>query len=190
MTRDEELDAILAMLCGELDDADSTAAWPGSAVPARLREDSAEDTRIDAVLAGADDGSAVVALVTRAAGGDPDAWAEIVELYTPLVWSICTWLKLSSAGIKNVAQMIWLLLAERLGKLRDPAALPGWLATTTRRECVRVINAVGESGQRQAKLDEALQFADDTAIDEEISSRSGTPPCSKRSPSSRRTASS
>ena len=113
--------------------------------------------------------TAVVTLVTRAAGGDPDAWAEIVELYTPLVWSICTRFKLSSAGTKNVAQMIWLLLAERLGKLRDPAALPGWLATTTRRECVRVINAAGESGQRQAKLDEALQFADDTAIDEEIS---------------------
>ena len=170
MTRDEELDAILAMLCGELDDAEldrRVAGFRGAV--RRLREDSAEDTRIDAVLAGADDGSAVVALVTRAAGGDPDAWAEIVELYTPLVWSICTWLKLSSAGIKNVAQMIWLLLAERLGKLRDPAALPGWLATTTRRECVRVINAVGESGQRQAKLDEALQFADDTAIDEEIS---------------------
>ena len=170
MTRDEELDAILAMLCGELDDAELDRRVAGFRGAVRgLREDSAEDTRIDAVLAGADDGSAVVALVTRAAGGDPDAWAEIVELYTPLVWSICTWLKLSSAGIKNVAQMIWLLLAERLGKLRDPAALPGWLATTTRRECVRVINAVGESGQRQAKLDEALQFADDTAIDEEIS---------------------
>ena len=69
--------------------------------------------------------TAVVALVTRAAGGDPDAWAEIVELYTPLVWSICTRFKLSSVGTKNVAQMIWLLLAERLGKLRDPAALPG-----------------------------------------------------------------
>ena len=32
-----------------------------------------------------------------------------------------------------------------------------------------MVNAVGRSGQRQAKLDEALQFAGDTAIDEEIS---------------------
>ena len=28
----------------------------------------------------------------------------------------------------------------QLGKIRDPAALPGWLATTTRRECQRVLN--------------------------------------------------
>jgi RNA polymerase sigma factor (sigma-70 family) len=134
----------------------------------RLREDSAEGTRIDAVLTDSDDGPAVVALVTRAAEGDPNAWAEIVERYTPLVLSICTRFKLSSADTEDVAQMIWLLLVERLGKLRDPAALPGWLGTTTRRECLRVVNAADKSGQRQAKLDEALQYADDTAIDEEI----------------------
>jgi RNA polymerase sigma factor (sigma-70 family) len=28
----------------------------------------------------------------------------------------------------------------QLDKIRDPAALPGWLATTTRRECRRVLN--------------------------------------------------
>ena len=27
---------------------------------------------------------------------------------------------------------------DQLGKVRDPAALPGWLATTTRRECGRI----------------------------------------------------
>ena len=30
---------------------------------------------------------------------------------------------------------------EHLDNLRDPAALPGWLATTTRRECCRVLRA-------------------------------------------------
>ncbi len=29
----------------------------------------------------------------------------------------------------------------QLDKIRDPVALPGWLATTTRRECVRVLRA-------------------------------------------------
>jgi hypothetical protein len=29
--------------------------------------------------------------------------------------------------------------ADQLDKIRDPAALPGWLATTTRRECGRVL---------------------------------------------------
>ena len=30
---------------------------------------------------------------------------------------------------------------DQLDKIRDPAALPGWLATTTRRECGRVLRA-------------------------------------------------
>jgi hypothetical protein len=30
---------------------------------------------------------------------------------------------------------------EQLGSLRDPAALPGWLSTTTQRECARVLLA-------------------------------------------------
>jgi RNA polymerase sigma factor (sigma-70 family) len=35
-------------------------------------------------------------------------------------------------------------LVNHLGNLRDPAALPGWLATTTRRECGRVRRAARE----------------------------------------------
>jgi RNA polymerase sigma factor (sigma-70 family) len=30
---------------------------------------------------------------------------------------------------------------EQLNAIREPAALPGWLATTTRRECIRVLRA-------------------------------------------------
>jgi RNA polymerase sigma factor (sigma-70 family) len=40
-----------------------------------------------------------------------------------------------------VHQAVWLQLVSQLGKIRDPGALPGWLATTTRRECVRVLRA-------------------------------------------------
>jgi RNA polymerase sigma factor (sigma-70 family) len=36
---------------------------------------------------------------------------------------------------------VWLLLVEQLGNLRVSAALPGWLATTTQRECLRVLRA-------------------------------------------------
>jgi len=32
-------------------------------------------------------------------------------------------------------------LLDQLDRIRDPAALPGWLATTTRRECTRVLRA-------------------------------------------------
>jgi len=114
------------------------------------------------------DDPTVVTLVTRAAGSDPSAWAEIVERYAPLVWSICTRFQLSNQDAEDVGQNVWLLLVEQLGKLREPAALPGWLATTTQRECLRVVTVVQKSQRLGTRLDQAPEFVDDTAIDEEI----------------------
>ena len=83
----------------------------------------------------------VIALVARAAAGDHGAWNEIVERYSPLVWSICLRYRLSREDTDDVFQSIWLLLVENIGRLREPAALPGWLARTTQRECLRVLRA-------------------------------------------------
>ena len=85
------------------------------------------------------DDPTVVDLVTRAGAGDEGAWNEIVERYIPLVWKICVRYQLSAADIEDVSGTVWLGLFEQLGKLREPAALPGWLATTTQRECLRVL---------------------------------------------------
>jgi RNA polymerase sigma factor (sigma-70 family) len=114
------------------------------------------------------DDPTVVALVNRATGGDPTAWEEIVERYAPLVWSICARFQLSNHDREDVGQNVWLLLVEQLGKLRVPAALPGWLATTTQRECLRVVMAARKSERLGTGLDDAPQFADNTIIDEEI----------------------
>jgi RNA polymerase sigma factor (sigma-70 family) len=110
----------------------------------------------------------VVALVERAAEGDQDAWDEIVDRYAPLVWSICARYRLSNHDREDVGQNVWLLLVEQLGKLREPAALPGWLATTTARECLRVVTAGRKSQRLGTQLEEAAQFKDDTVIDEEM----------------------
>jgi RNA polymerase sigma factor (sigma-70 family) len=85
------------------------------------------------------DGSSVAALVTRARDGDKQAWDALVERYAPLVWSICRRHRLSGADAADVGQNVWLHLVDQLDHLRDPAALPGWLATTTRRECGRML---------------------------------------------------
>jgi len=81
----------------------------------------------------------VIALVRRAADGDQAAWNDLVERYAALVWSICLRYRLDRQDIDDVGQSVWLLLVEKIGTLRDPAALPGWLATTTHRECLRVL---------------------------------------------------
>jgi RNA polymerase sigma factor (sigma-70 family) len=80
-------------------------------------------------------------LVTRARNGDNRAWDDLVERYAPFVWSICRRHQLSDTDAGDVQQSVWLQLVSQLDKIRDPAALPGWLATTTWRECGRVLRA-------------------------------------------------
>ena len=87
------------------------------------------------------DGRSITDLVTRARNGDQRAWDGLVERYAPLVWSICHRYELSRADADDVHQTVWLQLVSQLDKIRDPGALPGWLATTTRRECVRLRRA-------------------------------------------------
>ena len=87
------------------------------------------------------DDRSVADLVTRARNGDTRAWDDLVERYAPLVWFICRSHQLSDADAGDVHQNIWLQLVSHLDTIRDPAALPGWLATATRRECVRVRRA-------------------------------------------------
>jgi RNA polymerase sigma factor (sigma-70 family) len=114
------------------------------------------------------DDPSVVALVIRAAGHDQDAWFEIVDRYAPLVWSICNRYQLSSQDTQDVAQTVWLLLVEQLGNLREPAALPGWLAKTAAHECLRVVTAARKSERLGTRLDDAMQFVDDALIEEEV----------------------
>jgi len=87
------------------------------------------------------DDSTVIYLVTRARTGDQQAWNTLVERYAPLVWSICRRHQLSSADAEDVGQSVWLTLVGQLDNIRDPAALPGWLATTTARECAKTLRA-------------------------------------------------
>ena len=115
------------------------------------------------------DDPAVTALITRAAEGDQSAWDEIVERYAPLVWSICRRYRLDRADADDVAQNVWLRLVEQLSALREPAALPGWLATTTQRECLRVLRVNSQADRRNERLaDEMMTAAQSVEIEEEI----------------------
>jgi RNA polymerase sigma factor (sigma-70 family) len=86
------------------------------------------------------DNPVVTDLVTRAAKGEKQAWDALVERFIPLIWSICRNHRLSDADAEDVGQIVWLQLTGQLGKIRDPAALPGWLVTVTHRECLRVLD--------------------------------------------------
>jgi RNA polymerase sigma factor (sigma-70 family) len=98
------------------------------------------------------DDPTVIHLVTRARTGDQQAWDALVERYAPLVWSICRRHQLGTDA-HDVSQNVWLTLVRQLGTIRDPAALPGWLATTTTRECAKAWRAA----QRPYTAGQALE---------------------------------
>lgn len=86
----------------------------------------------------APDQESVTELVSRARAGDRLAWGCIVDRYAPLVGSICRRYRLPQVDADDVCGTVWLRLVEQLDAIRDPAALPGWLATTTARACLEL----------------------------------------------------
>jgi RNA polymerase sigma factor (sigma-70 family) len=88
-------------------------------------------------------------LVHRAASGDPDAWSALVDRFANLVWSVARSVGLSAPDVADVSQTTWLRFCEHVGDLRDPAQAGAWLATTARREAIRVSRA----GSRQVVVD-------------------------------------
>ncbi|MGH8969965.1 MAG: RNA polymerase sigma factor [Actinomycetes bacterium] len=98
----------------------------------------------------------VAVLVRAAADGDSEAWNALVDRYAGLVWHVARGHRLSEADSADVAQTVWLRLVESLPRLREPKALGGWLATTTRNECLRVIRRAGrEIADDSVELSEA-----------------------------------
>jgi RNA polymerase sigma factor (sigma-70 family) len=123
--------------------------------------------RRDPEGAGPGTGPSPSVLVSQAAAGHRNAWNEIVERYAPLIWSICRRHGLGSADAADVAQAVWLHLVDQLDHLRDPGALPGWLAATTIRECLRRLTGRGAE-PLDTRLADSPQSAAGVVIDEEI----------------------
>ena len=81
----------------------------------------------------------VTTLVHASIQGDEKAWNELVQRYAGLIAAVIRHYRLTGADAQDVSQFVWLHLVEHLPHLREPAALPGWLITTTRHECQRYV---------------------------------------------------
>jgi RNA polymerase sigma factor (sigma-70 family) len=67
----------------------------------------------------------------------------LVERYTSLLWSVARSYRLPETDAADVVQTTWLRLVEHLDRIADPDRLPGWLVTTVRRECMRLVRRAG-----------------------------------------------
>lgn len=85
------------------------------------------------------DSDQVANLVVAARRGDQHAWNSLVREFGGLVWAIARAHRLRDADAADVWQATWLRLLEYLRQLNDPCRVGAWLATTARRECLRVL---------------------------------------------------
>lgn len=98
-------------------------------------------------------------LLVRAAGNDRDAWNELVDRFGQMVWSVARSFGLDEATAKDVSQTVWLKLIENCDRIKEPEKLPGWLATTCKREAIRV----SKLRKRAVPTDFEFDIEDDSA---------------------------
>lgn len=77
-------------------------------------------------------------LVIRARGGDSQAWQSLMDEFTPMMRRNARRFRLSEADCADVVQTVWMRFAEKGDRIKDGACIAGWLATTTRRESMRM----------------------------------------------------
>ena len=64
--------------------------------------------------------------------------------------------------------MVWLHLVDHLDDLRDPAALPGWLATTALRQCIRVRRTAAQLPQVTGPLMDNMADTEAVLAEDEL----------------------
>jgi len=117
------------------------------------------------------DPSTVPVLVRAASNGDPQAWEALIDRFLPMVRGVIGRFRLPPADAADVNQTVWLRLVEHLGDLREPAALPGWLATTARREALRSLQTHGRTFPVDPQGTTLADGVDETEVDREILER-------------------
>jgi RNA polymerase sigma factor (sigma-70 family) len=103
-------------------------------------------------------GTEVADALGRASLGDQRAWDSLVAAHTNLLWSVARAHRLNAEDAGDAVQAAWLKLLENLDKIREPEHLAAWLATTTRRECLRLLRY---RKREVVPADEALADAPD-----------------------------
>ena len=72
--------------------------------------------------------------------GDATAWEETVRRYEGLLRSSARAVLRNDADVDEAVQRTWVLLFRHAERIHESACLPGWLATTARREALAVLD--------------------------------------------------
>lgn len=78
-------------------------------------------------------------IVPAAAAGDPSAWNALMDRFGRMIVAIARSCRLNEADVGEVHQTTWLRLVENIGRVEQPERIGAWLATTARRESLRIV---------------------------------------------------
>jgi RNA polymerase sigma factor (sigma-70 family) len=84
------------------------------------------------------DDADLVLIVAQAREGVAVAWEDLIARFGGLVAAIARRCRLSDADVAEVCQTTWLRLVENLDRIEQPERIGAWLATTARRESLRI----------------------------------------------------
>jgi RNA polymerase sigma factor (sigma-70 family) len=108
--------------------------------------------------------SPVAALLESAVRGVESAWYEIVRRYSPLVLSVCRRYGIAGADAEDVRGNVWLRLVAHAITIREPEALPGWLTTTARRECLTLLRGKSREIPNDQEVANQAEATPDTSL--------------------------
>jgi RNA polymerase sigma factor (sigma-70 family) len=94
----------------------------------------------------------VSALIDAARRGDELAWTRLHQEFDVMLRSVAASCRLHSHDIDDAVQHAWIKLHMHVHAIRDPSAIGGWLATTVRRESLRLL----QSHVREVLTDEPI----------------------------------
>jgi len=78
-------------------------------------------------------------VVAAASAGDNHAWEELTKRFSTRIVGIARSCRLGHADVGEVHQTTWLRLVENISRIEQPERLGAWLATTARRESLRLL---------------------------------------------------
>jgi RNA polymerase sigma factor (sigma-70 family) len=124
-----------------------TSGWRGGAAFGGVRRvrvvsvemwvSGAEGTVEDTAKPARDEGDLTL-VVAQARAGSGAAWENLLLRFGGLVASIARRCRLNDADVAEVCQTTWLRLVENLDRIEQPERIGAWLATTSRRESLRI----------------------------------------------------
>lgn len=100
-------------------------------------------------------------LIQSCLNGDKQAWDRLILRYERLIYNIAVRAGLASEDCADVFQDVCVLLMNNLDKLTNDDYIGGWLKTTTRWECMRVLR----ERQRTPSFSEMMELDGTSQLD-------------------------